>query len=99
MKCKCNETLEKIAETLEMPVSGKPEAIYTRYYQCNGCHAVYEVPTKDRWRKPSCKTTELSMRPYNGMLTAEELKEKAREFIGFLTRADEECIAREYRTK
>lgn len=99
MKCKCDETLDKIAETLEMPVHGKPEAIYTRYYQCNGCRAIYEAPTKDRWRKPAYKTTELGMRPYKGTLTAEELKAKAGEFIGFLTRADEEYVIKEYRRK
>jgi len=92
-KCKdCEGTLEKIAQTSEMLLPEDPEALYTKYYQCNNCNNIYEILIRDSWYRQGKKTEEISIWPYEGPLTAKELKAKAKEITGFITKADEDHI-------
>lgn len=99
-ECKdCNKALEKIAQTSEMLLPEDPEALYTQYYQCNNCNNIYEILVRDSWYRCGKKIEEISIMPYKGPLTAQELKAKAKEVIGFITKADEDLILWSIETK
>lgn len=88
--CKnCSSPLEKIAQTGELLRAEENEAIYTKYYQCGGCGSIYEVLIRDSWYRKQQETKEVSIKPYEGTLTANELKAKAKNILGFITSEEE----------